>query len=107
MPGLGGMNKNVVERIGTFFLIPVSDFLALDTVCGPRYGVQTLDANVLFAVQTHAEGAFVDAVQRRANITQKVRFPIQIANSQLTLRGVLNFIQRVRALLDRNTFTVP
>ena len=72
MPGLGGMNKNVVERIGTFFLIPVSDFLALDTVCGPRYGVQTLDANVLFAMQTHPEGTFVDAMQRGTNIPQKI-----------------------------------
>ena len=90
-----------------FFLVPVGDFLALDAICGPGHGVQTLDANILFAMQTHPEGTFVDAVQGRADITQKVRFPIQIANCKLPFRGVLDFIQGVRALLDRNTFTVP
>jgi hypothetical protein len=65
--GLGCVYENVVERIGTFFLIPVSDFLALDAVGCPGHGVQALDANVLFAVQANTEGSFIDAVQRRAN----------------------------------------
>jgi hypothetical protein len=66
------VNENVVERIGTFFLIPVSDFLATDAVGGPGHGIQTLYANVLFAVRANAEGSFVDAMQRGANITQKI-----------------------------------
>jgi hypothetical protein len=101
------VNENVIERIGPFFLVPVRDFLALNAISGPGHGVQTLDANVLFAMQTHSEGAFVDAVQRGPDITQKVRFPIQIANRKLAFGGVLDFIQGIRALLDCNAFTVP
>src|SRR5579864_111436 len=105
--GLGRVDQKIVERLGTLFLVPIGDFLALDTISRPRHSMQALDADVFFAVQTHAKSTFVNAVQRAANVAKQVRFPVEITDRQFPLRRVLDFVQGVRALLDCDPIPIP
>jgi putative heme iron utilization protein len=100
------MNKKVVERIGAFFLVSVSNFLALDAVGSPRDSVQPLEANVLLAMSANAKRAFIDAVQSRADVSKHVRLTVKISDRQFTFGRILDLVQSVRALLDRDAFPV-
>jgi hypothetical protein len=103
---LGGVDEKIVERIRAFFLALVGDFLTLDAVSRPGYSVKSLDADVFLAMQAGTESTFVNAVQSGSDVAQHVRFTIQVANRQLALGCILDFIQRIRALLDSDPFTV-
>jgi hypothetical protein len=103
---LGCMNQQIVEGIGTLFLVLVGNFLALDAVGRPRDSVQPLDTNILFAMGADSESAFVDAVQGRTDVSKHVGLPVQISDRQFAFGCILDLVQGIRALLDRDSFTV-
>ena len=86
--------------------MPVGDLLTLDTIAGPGHGVQTLRTDIFFAVQACSEAAIVNSRQRIANAPQQLGLTVEVADGQFPLRRVLDFIQRVGALLNRDSLTV-
>ena len=67
---------------------------------------QPFRTDVLFAMQAYAEGSFVDAPKRGPHVAEQLRFAVQIADREFALRGVLHFVQGVRALLDGNSLAI-
>src|ERR1035438_7993530 len=103
---LSCMYKKVVERIGALFLVSVGNFLALDAVRRPRDSVQPLEADILLTMRANAKRAFIDAVQSRADVSKHVRFAVKVSDRQFTFGCILDLVQCIRALLDRDAFTV-
>src|SRR5260370_8948777 len=64
--------------------------------------MEALDTDVLLAMQANSKCAFIYALQRRTYVAQEVGFAVQVANRQFTFGRILDFIQGVRALLDRD-----
>jgi hypothetical protein len=48
-----------------------------------------------------------DPTKSRPHVSQQVRFAVEIAYREVPLGRVLHFIQRICALLDSNSVTVP
>ena len=90
---IGGYRPNVAAIHG---------FLALNTKRSPRNGKQPLWVNWLFAVFAHPEGAFTEAVQGRAYLAQLFGFAIDMTDRERAFGGALDFLQLIRALLNRN-----
>src|SRR5580704_17831818 len=103
---LGGVDQQFVEVAGAVALAAVSDFLALDAECSRRHGRQAFRANVLFAMQAHAEAAVFDAAQRSANVPQQNGITVQISDRQLTLGSVLHFIESIGASFNNDAVAI-
>jgi hypothetical protein len=78
----------------------VSYLLAPDAERRPWHCRQALGADVLFTLDTHAEGTLFDEAQCSADVPQQIGIAVQIAYRQITLGGLLYFIESIWALFD-------
>ena len=100
MAVLRRVHEHVVELLVAFRLIAVSQLLALNAVRGPRHCGQALRRNLFFTMHARTERSIVQTAQGATHIAEQVRFAVQIADGELALRSVLNFVECIGALLD-------
>jgi len=104
--GLRGIAQQRVEVVGASALAAIGDFLAPDAERRPGHRRQTLGADVLFTLDTYPELTLRDEAQRSADVPQQIGVPIQIADHQLALGGVLHFIESIGALFDGDAVAI-
>jgi hypothetical protein len=54
----------IIEGFVAFLFITISQFLALDTIGGPRYGSDAFRADFFLAMQARSKGAVVNPAKR-------------------------------------------
>src|SRR5580658_5070000 len=101
-----GCVEQKLEVVDAVNLTAVGDFLAPDAERRPRHCRQSFGADVLFAMQAHAEAPVVVATERCAYAAQEIRIAVQTADRQLALRRMLYFIESVGALLDSDAVAI-
>ncbi len=63
-PSGGVAHYFIIEGFVAFLFITISQFLALDTIGGPRYGSHALRADFFLAMEARSKGAVVNSPQR-------------------------------------------
>jgi len=100
---LGGVDQRLVKDLVAIIMIAVGLLLAVDAKWSPRNGNQPLGSDFLFTVHTDSERTILNTAQSRADISQQVRFAVKISYCEVSFRGVLYFIQFIRALLNHDS----
>jgi hypothetical protein len=67
---LGRVAELVVESFVAVFLVTVGEFLALDTVGGPRHRGYAFRADFLFAMEARSKRAIFNAAERQPYAAQ-------------------------------------
>jgi hypothetical protein len=83
-------------------LLMLGAVLTIKTAGRPRYRFEALDTDVGATMYASSIGAIFDALNRLSQVPQPIGVEFQLANGQLTIRGVLNLIQRICRALDGN-----
>jgi hypothetical protein len=103
---LGSVDEHLVKHFVAIVMIAIGMLLALDTKLRPWNRGEPFWTNFLFAMDTDSKRIIFNPAKSRSDVSQQVRFSIEIAYRELSLRGVLDFIQRVCAFLDNDSIAV-
>jgi hypothetical protein len=104
--GLGSVDEHLVKQFVAIVLIAIGLLLALNTKWSPWDRSQPPWTDFLFTMDTDSERAIFKPTKGRPDVSQQVRVAVEIAYRQLSLRGVLYFIQRICALLDNDSIPI-
>jgi hypothetical protein len=91
---------------GHLILLMLGAVLAIETARRPRYRFEALHTDVGAAMYASAIGALLDALDCLSQVPQPIGVELELPYGQLTIRGVLNLIQRIWRALDGN-FVAP
>jgi hypothetical protein len=104
---LRGVEEHAVKHFVAIVMIAIGPLLAPDTKWSPRDCSEPLWADLLFAMNTDPKRTLFYPTKSRPHVSQQVRFAVEISYREVPLGRVLHFIQRICALLDSNSVTVP
>jgi hypothetical protein len=103
---LGSLDKHPVKYFVAIVMIAIGILLATDAKRSPRNRSQPAWTDFLFAMDTDSKRTIFNATKSRPDVSQKVRVTVEIAYGEVSLRSVLYFIQRIRALLDNDSISI-
>src|SRR5580704_841639 len=109
LPGAsGGATEQVAAwRLNLFEIkIVVYGFLAPYTKCGPRHRGKPLRVDVVIALLARPETAFLDATERRTDVSKLVRFTVEVTNRECAFGSRLDLFHLIGASLNRNPLAV-
>jgi hypothetical protein len=84
----------------------IDSFLTFQAVRRPWNRFQPFFRNLFTAAQTHAENLIIEATQGRLHTFEKVRFPVQIANGNVSGQLLLQPVEVIGGRLYENLLTV-
>jgi hypothetical protein len=103
----GATEQVAAWRLNFFKIkIVVYGFLAPYTKYGPRHRGKPLRVDIVIALLTRPETAFLDATERRTGVSKLVKFTVEITNRECAFRSRLNLFHLIGASLNRDPLAV-
>jgi hypothetical protein len=92
-----------MEAFRFILALPIGSLLALDTETCPWHRCETFRADRRVALHACPKAAIVYPAQCTLHVTQQTGLAVYVSNREISLRGILNLIHLVSALLDRDS----
>jgi hypothetical protein len=86
-----------------FFRVTIEGFLAPYTKWRPRHSCEPLRVDVSITLLALPKAAFVDTKDSRPDISQLVKFAVEITDRECVFRGLLDFFQLIGGSLNSDT----
>jgi hypothetical protein len=80
----------------------VRQLLAVDAITSPGNGAQALAANIRFAFQAKAIRALLNSFESASQFIVSIRKEFELADGELTIGSLSNFVENIRAAFDGN-----
>src|ERR1700722_10868804 len=94
------MSERLTHGLTSLLSIPIDGLLTTNTTRRPWHGCEAFCADLRFAINAGPKRIFPNSLQCGSHASQQSGLAVYISDREISFRGILNLVHRIRAPLD-------